>query len=217
MHRRLLSICPNSASCERLFSVFGGILTKWRNRLTTKNLTRLAELKLYVHEEHVHDNAVKNRLKRQHADVAEDKPGSATVAGPIASEATTNWQDNSGSTSGEEPECPGVNDGQTQSASHGIREVVESLIQAVDEEEQNESVETQNPSTGYPPSVQYNRIPLRTLLDYSEPYAESWLGSFYKTAIRCLDDDLELYQLLDLDAEGIVDLDYSNVEDMLAE
>ncbi|KIK98489.1 hypothetical protein PAXRUDRAFT_126568, partial [Paxillus rubicundulus Ve08.2h10] len=61
---RLLSIYPNSASCERLFSVFGGILTKWHNRLSTENLTRLAELKLYVHEEHVRDDAVKKRLKR---------------------------------------------------------------------------------------------------------------------------------------------------------
>ncbi|KIJ14387.1 hypothetical protein PAXINDRAFT_40906, partial [Paxillus involutus ATCC 200175] len=62
--RRLLSICPNSASCECLFSVFGGILTKWRNWLSTENLTCLAELKMYVHEEHVRDEAVKKRLKR---------------------------------------------------------------------------------------------------------------------------------------------------------
>jgi len=95
---RVLSICPNSASCECLFSVFGGILTKWRNQLTTKNLTHLAELKLYVHEEHVHDNVVKHCLKHQHADVTEDKAGSkpATIASAATSEAAaTNWQDNS--------------------------------------------------------------------------------------------------------------------------
>ncbi|KAG2360241.1 ribonuclease H-like domain-containing protein, partial [Suillus spraguei] len=48
----LLSICPNSASCECLFSMFGAILTKWRNWLSTETLTLLAELKMYVHEEH---------------------------------------------------------------------------------------------------------------------------------------------------------------------
>ncbi|KIK81821.1 hypothetical protein PAXRUDRAFT_155194, partial [Paxillus rubicundulus Ve08.2h10] len=44
----LLSICPNSASCKQLFSVFGSILTKWYNWLSTKNLTCLVELKMYV-------------------------------------------------------------------------------------------------------------------------------------------------------------------------
>lgn len=29
----IFSICPNSASCERLFSIFGNMLTKLRNRL----------------------------------------------------------------------------------------------------------------------------------------------------------------------------------------
>ncbi|KAG0707177.1 ribonuclease H-like domain-containing protein, partial [Suillus ampliporus] len=60
--QRLLSICPNSASCERLFSMFGAILTKWRNRLSTETLTLLAELKMYVHEEHVRNDVVKKRL-----------------------------------------------------------------------------------------------------------------------------------------------------------
>ena len=64
---------------------------------------------------------------------------------------------------------------------------------------------------------QYSQVPIRMLLDYSESRAESWLGLFYKTAVWCLDDDLELYQLLNLDAEGINDPDHSHVEDILAE
>jgi hypothetical protein len=52
----------------------------------------------------------------------------------------------------------------------------------------------------------YTPITIKDLLDYSR--AEEWLGSFYQTAIRCLNDDLELYQLLDLDAEGIDDPEY---------
>jgi len=35
---RILSISANSASCERLFSMFGNILTKLRNRLGTENM-----------------------------------------------------------------------------------------------------------------------------------------------------------------------------------
>jgi len=36
-------------------------------------------------------------------------------------------------------------------------------------------------------------------------------------AIRGLDAELELYELLDLDAEGIEDLEFPQVDDVLAE
>ncbi|KJA26430.1 hypothetical protein HYPSUDRAFT_120776, partial [Hypholoma sublateritium FD-334 SS-4] len=42
--RHILSISANSASCERLFSSYGSILTKYRTRLLLKNLTNTAEL-----------------------------------------------------------------------------------------------------------------------------------------------------------------------------
>ncbi|KIK81937.1 hypothetical protein PAXRUDRAFT_47805, partial [Paxillus rubicundulus Ve08.2h10] len=45
-----ISICPNSVSCKQLFNAFGSILMKWCNQLSTKNLTCIAELKMYVHE-----------------------------------------------------------------------------------------------------------------------------------------------------------------------
>ena len=64
-----------------------------------------------------------------------------------------------------------------------------------------------------PPASQYSCIPIKDLLDYSN--AESWLGSFYTIAICWLDNDLELYQLLDLNAEGIDDPDL-HIEDVLA-
>ena len=76
------------------------------------------------------------------------------------------------------------------------------------------SIEMTQNSTAPP---QYSQVPIRMLLDYSESCAKSWLGLFYKTAIQCLDDDLELYQLLNLDAEDINDTDHSHVEDILAE
>lgn len=206
--RRILSICPNSASCERLFSVFGSILTKWRNRLSTENLTRIAELKLYVHEEHICANTVKQRLKRQYAD-EKSEPAMDLEAGTTESSEMAPSGDDMTSQGHDGASHGGDTDAdQSLTWSHGIREVAESLIQAVDEEEQTLSS---------PASPQYNPIPIKTLLDYSESKAESWLGPFYKTAVRCLDDDLELYQLLDLDAEGINDPDHSQVEEMLVE
>ncbi|KIK77053.1 hypothetical protein PAXRUDRAFT_779199, partial [Paxillus rubicundulus Ve08.2h10] len=69
----LLSICPNSASYRWVCDLGQLILTKWHNWLSMENLTCLAELKLYVHEEHICDDAVKKRLKHKHADIIEEK------------------------------------------------------------------------------------------------------------------------------------------------
>ncbi|KAG2113923.1 uncharacterized protein F5147DRAFT_770569 [Suillus discolor] len=64
-------------------------------------------------------------------------------------------------------------------------------------------------------SGSFSRIAINDLLDYS--CAEEWLGSFYKVAIRGLDAELELCELLDLDAEGIDDPDFPQVDDVLDE
>ncbi|KAF8573620.1 hypothetical protein K439DRAFT_1374791, partial [Ramaria rubella] len=46
--RHILSICPNSALVECLWSVFGTILTRLHTHLGNKALITLAELKLYL-------------------------------------------------------------------------------------------------------------------------------------------------------------------------
>ena len=61
--KRILSISANSASCERLFSVFGNTLTKLRSRLGTSTLTNLAELKMFIRDQH-RQGETKGRLKR---------------------------------------------------------------------------------------------------------------------------------------------------------
>ncbi|KIK96189.1 hypothetical protein PAXRUDRAFT_139024, partial [Paxillus rubicundulus Ve08.2h10] len=85
------------------------------------------------------------------------------------------------------------------------------LIQAVDEEDQEPEYSAAEMSSTV---QQYSPLTIKELLDYS--CAEAWLGSFYQTAIQCLDDDPELYQLLDLDVDGIDDPDYSQAEEILA-
>ncbi|KDQ14399.1 hypothetical protein BOTBODRAFT_90844, partial [Botryobasidium botryosum FD-172 SS1] len=60
----LLVICPNSACCERLFSTFGNILTKLRNRTGLTTLANLAKLKMHLHLNHVETGVVRRRLKR---------------------------------------------------------------------------------------------------------------------------------------------------------
>jgi len=59
--------------------MFGAILTKWRNQLSTETLALLAELKMYVHEEHICNDVVKKQLKCQCCD---GNTGSDRVAEP---------------------------------------------------------------------------------------------------------------------------------------
>lgn len=188
----LLSICPNSASCKRLFSVFGAILTKWRNQLSTETLMLLAELKMYVHEEHVRNNVIKKQLKCQYCD---EKESAETQA--------TNDSD-AGSGSQEQHSIAFER--------QGISQLAQNLIQAVDEEE---AVIAEEMMHSAPTTDPFTRIPISDLLDYSR--TKEWLGSFYKTAIRGLDAELKLYELLDLDAEGIEDPEFPQVDDVLAE
>ncbi|KAF8574507.1 hypothetical protein K439DRAFT_1372214, partial [Ramaria rubella] len=58
--RHILSICPNSALVEHLWSVFSTILTRLHTHLGNKVLITLAELKLYLREEHLCAQAVRN-------------------------------------------------------------------------------------------------------------------------------------------------------------
>ncbi|KAH9165148.1 hypothetical protein EDB89DRAFT_2077183 [Lactarius sanguifluus] len=72
MARRILSICPNSASVEHLWSVFGTILTRLRTQLGNKALLNIAELKLYLQEEHLRARSVQTRLKRSFGTTLKD-------------------------------------------------------------------------------------------------------------------------------------------------
>jgi hypothetical protein len=85
---RLLSISVNSASCERLFSIFGTTLTKVRNCLSDQTLKSLAELKMFVRDEHRESAAARTRIKRQFVEVPLETASSAPpvcVTGGVAS------------------------------------------------------------------------------------------------------------------------------------
>lgn len=62
--QRIFSICANSASCERLFSLFRLILTKLRSRLALEKMLDLAELRLHLRDEYMRRGSVKDRLRR---------------------------------------------------------------------------------------------------------------------------------------------------------
>ena len=76
----ILSICPNSASCKRLFSIFGNTLTKLRNCLGNQTLTSLAELKMHIRDEHLRSNETKSRVKRLFS--ADNTSSSSAIISP---------------------------------------------------------------------------------------------------------------------------------------
>ncbi|OAX31908.1 hypothetical protein K503DRAFT_777183, partial [Rhizopogon vinicolor AM-OR11-026] len=59
---RIFSICANSASCERLFSLFGLILSKLRSCLVFEKMLDLAELRLHLRDEYMLRGSIKDRL-----------------------------------------------------------------------------------------------------------------------------------------------------------
>ncbi|KIK96852.1 hypothetical protein PAXRUDRAFT_137548 [Paxillus rubicundulus Ve08.2h10] len=62
---QVLSICAHSASCERLFSTFGTILTKLRSHLSLQNMVNLAELRLHLCDEYMCKMETHEHLKRK--------------------------------------------------------------------------------------------------------------------------------------------------------
>jgi hypothetical protein len=82
--KRILAVSANLASCERLFSIFGNILTKVRNRTGDTVLVKLSEVKLHIRDDHV-ASGTKMHYKRNFSakptttSQAQSAPSSASV------------------------------------------------------------------------------------------------------------------------------------------
>jgi hypothetical protein len=200
-----VTICPNSASVERLWSVFGTILTRLRTQLGNKALLDIAELKLYLREEHLQARSVQTRLKRTFSTALEED---SKLPNPLASLTTPpTLTTNVGTPAiiADEDSEPAVADvfmaptsptpcgsSATDSIGQlGMCRIVQGLIEAVD---------TDNDLDEPPePCADVLSIPIRDLFDFTQSY---WVEAYDKLAMRGLQDELELYELLDLDADG---------------
>lgn len=197
--RRILSICANSASCERLFSVFGTTLTKLRNRLGTTTLNALSELKMHIRDEHLRKQTRK-RLKRVFATRNETVQTPST--NPIPSTSTTTamttpallpTDPTSSNDHGGSP-APASN---AEPPSTGFRAIVQHHSDMVDDDNLDDEPVRAS-------SVIGRQVPIRELFDFSRSH---WVEMYAKSAKRSFDEELELYELLDLDAQGEVDVD----------
>jgi hypothetical protein len=187
--------------------VFGTILTRLRTQLGNKALLNIAELKLYLREEHLQARSVQTRLKRTFSTAVEEdaklpNPLASLTAPPTApptnvSTSTTTADEDSQPAPAADvfmahtSPTPCGSSAANSVGQLGMHRIVQELIEAVDTD--NDLDELPDPCTDV------LSIPIRDLFDFTQLY---WVEAYDKLAMRGLQDELELYELLDLDADG---------------
>lgn len=206
----ILSICPNSASCERLFSVFGNTLTKLRNRLGTQTLTSLAEVKMHIRDEHVRDGETKRRMKRFFGTkVNPSQPETAPSHGiptagvsqvfPIPQlPSCSNFQ----VTPPPERDAMEIDPSEPDSESLAPRpdDVINEFNNITGSFVEQVGGDNDDGDGRMPSDIS---VEIANLFDFTK---KSWIPLHERTASRSLDEELELYELLDLDAPGEEDI-----------
>ena len=202
----VLSICPNSASCEHLFSVYGNILTPHRNRLGNRTLTSLAEVQMHIRDEHVCDGETKKHMKRFFGKQPETTSHSVGASAPQAA-TTPQVSPTTPSTFTSLPEGDDLDTMRIDPALLPSESLADDIInefnnitgsfarQVEGDDEGKLEGQTQVPSV--------IKIEISKLFDFTK---KSWIPSHERTAFRSLDEELELYELLDLDAPGEEDI-----------
>lgn len=180
--KRLFSVCVNSASCERLFSMFGVTLSRLRSRLRPQAMTDLAELRLHLRDEHLKSGRVKERMKRKmtshHSEVARDASGQ-----PVATVATTTDLEQEGPSNNPQAESELLAD---DADSGLLRHITSSLAGNAEDDDDDDDLNHTS----------------RKIADIFNFENSVWTEISKELAIRGLDDELELYELIDLDAAG---------------
>ena len=191
----ILSICPNSASCEWLFSIFGNTLTKLRNRLGNRTLTLLAKLKMHIRDEHLHAGETKKSMKRFFGKASAVPPAQAVSQQPIV------------------PPPLLINKTETDDAMVIDPTSQQSPDGFADESDQfnkltssfgRQAAGDDNDRDGQMPSE--ISIKIEDLFNFTNT---GWVAVHERSASQSLDEELELYELLDTDAPGHDDI---NVE-----
>ena len=204
--RRILTICANSATCERLWSVFGMTLTKLRNRLGLGTLTSLSELKMHIRDEHM-QKETKTRMKHMFIQRTESARPAALSAQPLPipeppSIITTSPADPQPSN------ASNANVPQPQSNDRFSDMATRHMQSAEEDETDREPVTAVN--------VIGRLVKLVELFNFTDSH---WVQSYEKAVRHSFDEELELYEVLDMDAEGEeeanVDVDDSTGELLL--
>ncbi|CDO72524.1 hypothetical protein BN946_scf184983.g7 [Trametes cinnabarina] len=170
---RILSVCPSSAE---------------RTRLTTTNLLNIAELRLHLRDEQVRKDA-KKRLKRHFGErVAQARAQSSNA--PL--EAPADDDESNGSALDDEQSQPGE-PSRIRQAIREAQQGLQELIEYMRERDIEDSILT---SDSFISTI---RVPLATLFDFSNAY---WQTRADLSPSNTLDEELAIWDLLDMDADG---------------
>ena len=186
---RILAICANSASIKRLFSLFGHIMTKLHSRLRTEALVQLAELKLHIRDEYSKNTQAKQRLRQHIAGAPRPTAIDAPASNPPAAAFTQTVDEGS-----DEREGLASSAGPAEGS---LQDIVDRLISMA-----NDDLGEDDRHGPFPSTLSFT---LTSLFDFSADY---WVKSSEATGSRGLQDEVELYELADLDASGELDTDF---------
>lgn len=200
--RYIFSICANSASCERLFSAFGNILTRVRNRLGKDTLQTLAEVKMHIRDEHLSHSDMKNRLKRRFETVDMSQHGGPSHSSPVYPSNAPQADSTSPVPYGPSdthlnPEGPGHtadSRGEDGQASDQPAPLLSTIINQFMQQGEMDGVESDPPTVEQPA-----KISLEDLFNFSRI---DWVPHHQRTGKRSLDDELGVYSMLDADIPG---------------
>ena len=228
--RHIFSICANSVSCERLFSTFGNILTKVRNRMGKETLQTLTEIKMHVRDEHIMHGGMKSRLKRCFGTVnvsaSQDPAGpppslpSLVQVGGIApvnhipptSPTGQNSQDESSDqAAGTEDSLPDGTSIRTlgeivgwflqQGELDGGEPETDTSAVPLPQETVNAPVSLEIDILAAPPPQETVNTPV-SLEDLSDFTRDNWVAYHQRTSRRSLGEEMEVYSLLNTDLPG---------------
>ncbi|CDO68878.1 hypothetical protein BN946_scf185000.g21 [Trametes cinnabarina] len=197
--KRILSVCANSASCERLFSIFGQLLTKQRNRMGSATLTALAELKMHLRDEYSRSQGMKERLKR-HCGKPQETPAPAAAINSQQVAASHPAGNNAASTRPADADEDESMDGGARTHTGGeLRAISDALMRAAEDDSDPNPLLPSHYASAYGPDSQPFSRTLKELFDFGAP---QWVARIEGFASRGLDEELEMYELLDFDGAG---------------
>ncbi|TFK24427.1 hypothetical protein FA15DRAFT_592446 [Coprinopsis marcescibilis] len=205
LSRHLYAVSTNSASCERLFSSFGNLLTKLRNRLGLGIMQSIAELKLRINDENRNNTQAQQRLKRhlghkvpqaQNLLVSVSSTGTSVPSGTSPENLTSPYPTST---------PPSIGD----PISNDYTAWVQAQTRLIDEEEAEDcgrtnvnEIRRRDLSLA---DVTFGSYPLCMLFNYSE---STWMQKYENTGAKTFDQELEVYEMVDLqDAEGVEDVE----------
>jgi hypothetical protein len=159
-------------------------------------MVQLAELKLHVRDEFTKNAHTKQRLKRHIAGAPRSTASAAHATGSASPAAPTSAVQlpHSTQTVGEaEREDPASSAGPAEGS---LQAIADRLISMANDDHDEDDVDESFPST--------LSFTLADRFDFSDDY---WVKSSEATGNRGLQDELDLYELVDLDASGELDMD----------